>query len=79
MIFKTVDFNVFRKNLQDIVFEKDSVFHPKNVLVRENPQQTLQKANEIVIKPLNAQQSGIEKMTSKKEIIYARRSKYSKS
>jgi len=61
MIFKTVDFNVFRENLQDIVFEKDSAFHPKNISVRENPHQPLQKVNEIILKPLNVRNLKPEK------------------
>ncbi len=51
MIYKTVKFNIFQENLQDIVFGKDSVFHPKNRAAEKTVEFKI--SEEIVLKPLN--------------------------
>jgi len=52
MLLKTVNFNVFQKELQDIVFGKDSALHPKNRLEEETVK--AKKSKEITLKPLNS-------------------------
>ena len=57
-MFKTVNFNIFRENLQDIVYGKDSVLNPKNKnSAKEYVGKTSRKSTEIVIKPINGQNS----------------------
>jgi hypothetical protein len=51
MTYKTVNFNIFRENLQDIVFGKDSEFHPKNQTAQKTAEFKISK--EITLKPLN--------------------------
>lgn len=65
MIYKTVNFNIFRENLQDIVYGKDSVFHPKNNnSAKEDFGKTNRKSTEIIIKPITVQKSDL-KITNK--------------
>ncbi len=55
-MYKTVKFNIFRENLQDIVFEKNSVFHPKNNnSVKDDFGDSNRKSTEIILKPITAQ------------------------
>lgn len=51
MLLKTVNFNIFQKELQDMVFGKDSELHPKNR--SEEKTIKVRKLKEITLKPLN--------------------------
>lgn len=55
-MFKTVNFNIFRENLQDIVYGKDSALRPKNKnSAKENFGKTNRNSTVIIIKPINVQ------------------------
>ena len=65
-MFKTVNFNIFRENLQDIVYGKDSVLHPKNKKsVNEDVGKTNRNSTVVILKPLTVQTS-TEKLTVNK-------------
>lgn len=51
MMFKTVNFNIFREQIQDVVFGKDSVFNPENRSAEKTVEFKISK--EIILKPLN--------------------------
>lgn len=56
MIFKTVDFNIFRENLQEIVYGEKRAADTKKGVGAEEPQRekVTQKLTEIIIiQPLN--------------------------
>ena len=55
MMFKTVKFNIFQENLQDIIFGKDSSFHPKNRAAEKNAEESARKSTEIIIKPIKSE------------------------
>jgi hypothetical protein len=54
MIFKTVKFNIFEENLQDIVYGKERASQAeKNNQAERRTERLVQKVDEIVVRPLN--------------------------
>lgn len=55
-MFKSVSFNIFDENLEDIVYRDDfDVRQEKNTQPDKVVERTIQKTTEIIIKPLNEQ------------------------
>ena len=53
-MFKSVSFNIFEENLEDVVYKNDyAVKEEKNVQPDKAVEKTVQKTTEIIIKPLS--------------------------
>ena len=57
-MFKSVSFNIFEENLQNIVYgEKSAREREKMYRAEKNVGKTIRKSTEIIIKPLNKERS----------------------
>jgi hypothetical protein len=63
-MYKTVSFNIFEENLEDIVYRNDSASPADDKIPAENTVEKItQQSREIIIKPLNDQRPDREKET----------------
>lgn len=62
MMFKTVNFNIFEENLQDIVYGEDTASRAeKNRSAERNAENITRKSTEIIIKPLTDTRLEVER------------------
>ena len=65
MMFKSVSFNIFEENLEDIVYrDNSSAQAEKNSSPEKNIEKITERKTEIIIKPLNFQKFDRETKTN---------------
>ena len=61
-MYKTVNFNIFEENLEDIVYRNDSKFEADDKIpANKTVEVTSKQSREIIIKPLNDEHPDREK------------------
>ena len=65
-MYKTVSFNIFEENLEDIVYRNDLAIQADDKIPAENTvEKVTQQSREIIIKPLNDQSPDRENQSPK--------------